>query len=266
MIDYLKHLLLRTPLEEAALLFQDLLRLRSVIRHPELFRVQVEPAAVRAAIRGLIDRPHSNCIDVGAHIGSMTSLFCKLAPSGKHIAVEPMQQKVEWLRKKFLEVEVHAKALGAEPAQAAFSINETRSGYSGLKPYGSASDRYTKTDVEVARLDDLVPAEREIAVLKVVVEGAELSVLQGARRILRDSHPALILESSVDGLDAWGIAPRQVYDFLTDHHYELRTPRGFLRSSPALRFGDYTSAQQYPFGAFRFVATPRRTRGSGARA
>jgi FkbM family methyltransferase len=164
-----------------------------------------------------------------------------------------MQQEVEWLCKKFPEVDVHAKALGAEPAQAAFSINETRSGYSGLKPFGSASDRYTKSDVEVPRLDDLVPAEREITLLKVLVEGAELSVLHGARRTLRDSHPASILESSVDGLDAWGIAPRQFYDFLSDHHYELRTPRGFLRGSQALRFGDYTSAQQYPFEACRFL-------------
>lgn len=75
--------------------------------------------------------------------------------------------------------------------------------------------------------------------------------------ILRDSHPALILERSAGALELWGIGPRQVYDFLTDHHYELRTPLDFLRNNPALSFDKYTAAQQYPFKAFGFIATPR---------
>tara|TARA_R110002073_G_scaffold210070_2_gene370613 strand:- start:18 stop:539 length:522 start_codon:yes stop_codon:yes gene_type:complete len=173
------------------------------------------------------------------------------------MAFEPMPDKAEWLRKKFPEVEVHAKALGAELGHATFSVNRTRSGFSGLRPYGSASDQFTQIDVEIARLDDLVPEDREITLVKIVVEGAELSVLQGAQRILRDSHPALILESTASALEGWGIRPRQVFDFLGDHRYNLFTPRSFLRSSPALSFGDYTLAQKYPFKAFRFVATPR---------
>ena len=168
---------------------------------------------------------------MGAHIGSMISLFQELAPGGKHIAFEPMPDKAAWLRKKFPEVEVYAKALGAESGHVTFSINQTHSGFSGLRPYGDASDQFTKIDVEIARLDDLVPEDREIKLLKMVVEGAELSVLQGAQRILRDSHPALILESSAAALEAWSISPRQVYDFLGDHSYSLFTPRGFLRGS-----------------------------------
>lgn len=257
MSDYVKHLLVRTPLEKPALLLQDLLKLHRVVLHPGLFNVQVEPAAVRAVIRRLIKHPEAHCVDVGAHIGSMVSLFQELAPRGQHMAFEPIPDKAEWLRKKFPEVEVHTKALGAESGHVTFSINQTRSSLSGLRPYGCASDQFTKIDVEIARLDDLMPEDREITLLKIVVEGAELSVLQGAQRILRDSHPALILASSAAALEAWGIKPRQVYDFLADHRYNLRTPRGFLRGSPALGFGEYTSAQTYPFKAFRFVATSR---------
>jgi len=256
MRDYVKHLLVRTPLEKPALLVGDVLKLSRVVRHPGLFRVQVERAALRASIRRLVTRTDANCIDVGAHIGSVLSLFLELAPDGQHMAFEPMPDKAEWLRKKFPEVEVYAKALGAKSGHATFSINQTRTGFSGLKPFGDASDRYSTLDVEIARLDDLVPEDRKTTFLKVVVEGAELSVLQGAQRVLRDSHPSLILESSAQALKLWDITPREVYDFLADYRYELRTPLGFLRGDRALSLGEYASAQQYPFKSFRFVATP----------
>lgn len=48
MSDYVKHLLVRTPLEKPALLFQDLLKLCRLVLHPRLFSVEVEPAGVRA--------------------------------------------------------------------------------------------------------------------------------------------------------------------------------------------------------------------------
>jgi len=255
MNDYVKHLLVRTPFEKPALLVGDILKLSSVIRHPGLFNVQVERAVIRSVIRRLVAQPDANCIDVGAHLGSMLSLFLELAPNGRHMAFEPMPDKAEWLRKKFPEAEVHANALGAEAGQAEFAVNRTRTSFSGLRPFGDASDRYATIEVEVARLDDLVPEERNITFLKVVVEGAEFSVLQGAQRVLRDSRPSLILESSAEALKLWGIKPREIYDFLADHDYELRTPLGFLRSSLALSFSDYASAQHYPFKSFKFVAT-----------
>ena len=48
-----------------------------------------------------------------------------------------------------------------------------------------------------------------------------------------------------------------MYDFLADHRYDLRAPYGFLRGKEALSFGEYTSAQQYPFEPIRFMATPQ---------
>lgn len=259
MSDYLKHLLVRTPFEKPALALQHLLGFRHVLRHPGLFRVQEEPIAVRAAIRRLINRRDMNCIDVGAHVGSVLSLVIECTPRGLHMAFEPSPEKAQWLRKKFPEVEVHSKALAAEPGRASFSINETRSGFSGLLRYGDVSDSYSTVEVEVARLDDVVPPERKIGLLKIVVEGAEFSVLQGAVRILRDSQPALIFESSAAALNLWGISPRRVYEFIANQGYELRTPHGFLRNARSLSFDEYLLAQQYPFQAFRFVATPRET-------
>ncbi|MFW2388211.1 MAG: hypothetical protein ACN4G0_07740 [Polyangiales bacterium] len=101
MSDYFRHLLLRTPLEKPDLLLHDVAKLTALVRHPGLFNVQVERAALRAAMRRLITRSDATCIDVGSHIGSMVSLLLELAPAGQHMAFEPMPDKAKWLRKKF---------------------------------------------------------------------------------------------------------------------------------------------------------------------
>jgi hypothetical protein len=82
----------------------------------------------------------------------MVSLLMKLAPDGRHMAVEPTPEKARWLRKKFPEVEVRAEAL-----------------------------------------DDLVPEDRHIAFMKVVVEGAARRVRLPRRPSLRLAHAARFL-------------------------------------------------------------------------
>jgi hypothetical protein len=67
---------------------------------------------------------------------------------------------------------------------------------------------------------------------------------------------SLLMKLAPDGRHM-AFEPRDVYDFLADHRYDLRTPHGFLRGKDPLSFGEYTSAQQCPFEAIRFVATPQ---------
>jgi hypothetical protein len=55
--DYIKHLLVRTPFEKPAVFVQDVLKLHRVVRHPGLFRLEVETAVVRAAIPRLVTDP-----------------------------------------------------------------------------------------------------------------------------------------------------------------------------------------------------------------
>src|SRR4029077_771836 len=107
---YWKHLLVRTPLEGLAKAVQHKLAGLKVLRHPGLREVYLEDGRIDRVLKALV-RPDSNCIDVGAHLGSTLRALVRLPPKGKHWAFEPLPQKAEWLRKKFPDVAVRQLAL-----------------------------------------------------------------------------------------------------------------------------------------------------------
>ena len=55
-------------------------------------------------------RRDSNCIDVGAHAGSMLQRMLRVAPQGRHIAIEPIPELAQRLRVKYPMVTVHEAA------------------------------------------------------------------------------------------------------------------------------------------------------------
>ncbi|HVK10329.1 MAG TPA: FkbM family methyltransferase, partial [Gemmataceae bacterium] len=116
---YWKHLLVRTRLEGLAKSVQHTLAGLKVLRHPGLGEVYREDGRIDRVLRALV-RPDSNCIDVGAHLGSTLSTFTRLAPRGRHWAFEPLPQKADWLRRKFPEVEVRQLALSDARGQVTF--------------------------------------------------------------------------------------------------------------------------------------------------
>lgn len=51
-------------------------------------------------------------------------------------------------------------------------------------------------NVEVTTLDDLIPANRKISVLHLDIEGYELQALMGAKRIIAEHKPIIVLEAA----------------------------------------------------------------------
>lgn len=75
---------------------------------------------------------------------------------------------------------------------------------------------------ETVALDEVF-AERELLpdVIKIDVQGAEMEVLRGAERILRERHPTLLLEVHPKVIGDFGASAREVYDCLLAHGYRL---------------------------------------------
>lgn len=141
-------------------------------------------------------------IDVGANIGLMTLYAArKIGPTGKVLAIEPNPETRAILernvtRNGLTNVLICADAVGGEGGSARIyaNWNINRGGASLI----NRSTEENGVDVRVSPLDDLVAQfGLQPSMIKIDVEGFELQVLQGARKLLQQNDlPILIMEIS----------------------------------------------------------------------
>jgi|SRR5665213_413891 len=160
------------------------------------------------------DRRSSVVVDVGAYIGNHTVLFGTFLPVQQVIAVEPNPKAFEVLQRNIAAnnlgnmVVPYQCALGSAPGEAGIELG---------KESNLGHTRITEgNDVEVRTLDDIVPEDKRVSVIKIDVEGAELDVLKGASRLLAEQSPAVFVE--VLGQKAHV----EVNELLRSHGYSLR--------------------------------------------
>jgi len=173
-------------------------------------------------------------IDVGANDGSY-SLFAarRVGPEGTALAWEPSQR--EFVR---LQANLQLNRLtNVRPLQIALS---NRSGHAILRVAGyehegqnTLGDFFVHNDIECShteqvilkRLDDLADEEglKQVDVIKIDVEGAELSVIEGAQRTLTKFHPLLLLELLDAALRYQGSSAEEVLALLKSLGYEIYT-------------------------------------------
>jgi FkbM family methyltransferase len=249
--DRLKSLLVRTPAEAPLKALRALWELRHLRERPELHAIYTEGIVIDRVLHRII-RENSCCVDVGCHIGSTLSEILRMAPHGSHAAFEPIPSKAQWLRRRFPEVTVFEVALAERSGEATFFVNTKLSGFSGLHRHGEGAEHEALT-VRTARLDELLAAQR-VDFIKLDVEGGELGVLKGATAILEQWRPRILFECTQSSLAAHGVAPAEMFDWLTAHGYAVWQPSDYLAEGQPLDLGRFVSAQTYPFQAFNFFA------------
>ncbi|MEL6495301.1 MAG: FkbM family methyltransferase [Cyanobacteria bacterium J06623_7] len=254
--DYLKHLLIRTPLQQPAQKLQSLSQLRRQAQHPEMEEIWRESARIETILSRII-QPTDNCIDIGCHLGSMLDTILRFAPAGNHLAVEQTPYKAEWLRHKFPEVKILEFALGESAGEVTFYQNTNQSGFSGLRPHKQDGDRLLAYMIQAELLDNIVDLEQPIDFIKVDVEGGELGVLRGATQILRQYQPTILFECTQSGLDCFGYSQQGIFEFFQAFDYAIFLPKDFLDRGTALDLPQFKQAMTYPFQAFNFIAQPQ---------
>lgn len=143
-------------------------------------------------------------VDVGANLGLYTVAAARLVgPTGHVVALEPTPRTARVLRENIqlnglLElgtVDVHECAAGAAAGTARLALHDADSGHNSLY----ADEGTTGTvEVDVVRLDDLVPVGTRVDVVKIDVEGAELEVLEGMRRVAQDNPSVVVFAELAD--------------------------------------------------------------------
>jgi FkbM family methyltransferase len=129
--------------------------------------------------------------DLGANVGFYTLLAAKLVgPTGRVVAFEPVPRNLGYLRRHLAlnrceNVTVVAAAVSDRPGRARFRDGPAHT-------VGTLADD-GEYDVDVVALDGFAgPPPR---VIKIDVEGAEAGVLRGARRVLREVRPIVLLST-----------------------------------------------------------------------
>jgi FkbM family methyltransferase len=206
--------------------------------------------ALRALIRSLPD--DADCVDVGANMGHILDAMVTGCPNGKHIAFEPVPRLANDLRRRYPAVDVRQQAVADAPGRVAFTVvpgRLTRSGISATLDL-SVDAAVEEIEAEVTTLDAALAPDYRPTLVKIDVEGGELEVLQGARRVLAEQRPILALEHQ------YGRTPApertlKIHDLLDGLGYDLRTIGGATLDRQ--RFAELVAAR----AEWNFLGYPR---------
>jgi FkbM family methyltransferase len=202
---------------------------------------------------------NSNCIDVGCHKGEILDEIISSAPNAYHFAFEPIPLFFENLKTKYNNynnITFLPFALADKNGTASFNYVKNAPAYSGLnkREYAQKQPDIQEINVEIKRLDDLIPENVKIDFIKIDVEGAELGVLKGATRIIEKNKPVIIFESGIGASDYYGTSPENVFDFF-DKEVKMKVTllKGFLdrKSLSRQEYIDvYNRREEYSFVAW----------------
>jgi FkbM family methyltransferase len=181
-----------------------------------------EEVALRAVLAASLGAD-GDYVDVGTNRGQLLREALRIAPRGNHLAFEPIPALAQEIRREFPGVECRELAIGARPGVEQFCYFRTLDGWSGLRRSPEVSDKQGHPEyisVEVSTLDEQL-RDRQPAVVKIDVEGAELDVLRGGRALLERARPLLIVEHVSSAASLYGVASGEVWTELDKLSYEL---------------------------------------------
>lgn len=160
----------------------------------------------------------SNCIDIGANMGHILMEIVAAAPKGNHFAFEPIPELFSSLKKRFSKnTRVYNCALSSEKGEASFNYYPARPAISGFRERNyDVGEQATQLTVRMEKLDDLIPDNIKIDLVKIDVEGAEYEVLQGAKNVLKKNKPIVLFECGLGLADVYGTTPENIFDLFTE--------------------------------------------------
>lgn len=167
-------------------------------------------------------------IDVGAHIGYFATVFADaVGPEGAVFAFEPDPDNYQILdRNRSINGfnQIKCKELAVSDQAAELKLHKSTTNLWGSSLVKKPMHR-SEVSVPSAPLDQLMDQEkRPIGLIKIDVEGAELSVLKGMMGLLRRQSvpPAVIMEFSSSQIEAADPGLHFILDFIYQFGFEVR--------------------------------------------
>lgn len=176
----------------------------------------------------------SNCIDIGSHKGEILDLMLKYAPEGKHYAFEPIPFYFTELEKKYRKkATILPYGLSNESGESTFQFVKNAPAYSGIKRrrYDIANPIIEEINIELKTLDEIIPSDERIHIMKIDVEGGEFNVLKGAVNLLKSNKPIIIFEYGQGASEYYGTKSIDLFNFITSEiGLRIYTLQSFLKN------------------------------------
>lgn len=168
-------------------------------------------------------------MDVGANVGLLTRLFCRQVGTGGRVyAFEPDPltfQFLEFNTRSFPNKELTQGAVSDNHEPALLHLNFRSGAGNSLLNKGHSTE---SVPVACISLDEFLKQRGSpvVDVIKIDVEGAELSVLRGMRQtVARLPGLKVIIEYCPANLNGAGVAPREIFDELRSQSFKLQVIR-----------------------------------------
>jgi FkbM family methyltransferase len=172
-------------------------------------------------------------IDVGANQGVFSLFVAKRLVKGQVLAFEPEHQNLQLLAQNIklnalTNITVIDKGLAdtAKTVKIYGPLCEARDrtfnrGMASTISCGNIANHLG--NIEVIALDHYVSEQniKRVDVIKIDIEGGELSALRGMNSVLRRFGPALHIELNTPSCQAAGYLPRDILNFLQHHGYRF---------------------------------------------
>ena len=181
----------------------------------------------------------SNTIDIGCHTGEVMDIILKSAPQGTHYGFEPIPDLESRLKVKYQNMpncRINDVALSNQKGTSTFNYVISNPAYSGLKKrkYARENEQDTQITVQTDTLDNVLPADWKVDLIKIDVEGGELLVLEGAVNTIKRTKPVIVFEHGTGASEFYGSTPEKVFDLLASCGLKMSLMRNWLENKPPL--------------------------------
>ncbi len=218
---------------------------RSVSRFALLERYEPQETEI---VRALLE-PGCTFIDIGANIGWFTLQAASIIGSkGRIYSFEPRQDifnllkmSVEDSHLKF--VNVYNNALGSSRGKATLGWHEqsTNLGGSRIAQFSGEEKKGLVTQkVSLIALDD-IDLQGKVKLIKIDVEGYELEVMKGAKRVLKSHRPIVLSEVQLNGFysPSGQVSCKDYLDFFENIDYDCFELGQDLKSLPKFNISEF---------------------------
>jgi FkbM family methyltransferase len=176
-------------------------------------------------------KPGMTVLDIGANQGYYTLLASqRVGTNGRVVAFEPSPREREALEfhlrlNSCSNVSIEALALSDYEGDAdLYLVKGKETGLNSLKPPAVRQELLERVRVEIRPLDNWLDEQKieRVDFVKLDVEGAELSVLKGAAKVLGgEKAPVILIEVANIRTMPWGYKVDEIIRYLRESGYEL---------------------------------------------